>query len=98
MDIISAMKRAISTASRVGLECHNSVLGLLEDRIGFEMPYNSKFIADAFEFELAEDDQFSGLETFVHFLQCPLRTLCGKMKGSRTGAYHQRNEDLMLEG
>ena len=100
MKIITALEGAISAATRVGRNCHASVLSILEERMGFKMPYNSDAIAGAFEVELAKngDVAMSGLESFVHLLQCPLRTLCGKMRGSRTGAYHERNEQLIVEG
>lgn len=96
--IIKEMGEIISAAPRVGRMCHDEVLNFLESVVKFKMPYDSSLIADAFEAEHAGDEKLTSIETFVHLLQCPLRALAGKMAGSRTGMYHSRNEQLIMQG
>ena len=100
--LIALLEECISGADEVGLDCHDKVLEVLEEQIGFSMPYVSSMIANAVEIERQQSDEneipFNGVDTFVHLLQCPLRALAGKMKGSKTGEYHDRNEQLIIEG
>jgi hypothetical protein len=100
--LIALLEECISGCEECGSDCHDQVLELLEEKIGFSMPYVSSLIADAVESERRVSNEkgmpFNGVDTFVHLLQCPLRALAGKMKGSKTGEYHDRNEQLIIEG
>jgi len=77
-----------------GKAAHVKLLEWFEETVGFQMPYDSRLIADAYDEEMLNGGSFDGLETLVHLLQCPLREVAGKMKGSFTGAYHKRNDEL----
>ena len=71
------------------------MLAWFEEKVGFKLHCNTLIIADAYEKEKANGgDEFNGLDTLVHLLQCPLREAAGKMEGSFTGAYHRRSDVL----
>ena len=92
--LVDEMESRIESDGR-GKTAHASLLHWFEETVGFEMPYDSRLIADAFEEEkFLLGDSFDGLETLLHLLQCPLREVAGKMEGSFTGAYHRRNDEL----
>ena len=91
--LVDEMESRIESDGR-GKTAHGNLLSWFEETVGFQMPYDSRLIADAYDKEMLNGGSFDGLETLLHLLQCPLREVAGKMEGSFTGSYHRRNDEL----
>lgn len=80
-------------------ETHREVVAWFETRVGWKLPFNSHLIAQANQSSKESGGEgFQGLATILHFMQCPLGVVNGKMKGSWSGEFHRRMDLLTAQG